>query len=83
MYLIQIYYTLEEIIREVSKKYHNQLITKTNFFIYKTLDDLMPVTDLDFNNYNDIITDYYGRPGYLIYRDKFIFFNLGISPTIP
>ena len=46
-----------------------------NFFIYKALDDLIPITQNDFNNFIDIIYDKNNRQGYLIYIDKYYIYQ--------
>ena len=46
-----------------------------NFFLYKALNDLIPETENDFNNFSDTIYDKYNTPGYIIYRGKFYIFQ--------
>ena len=45
------------------------------FFLYKALNDLIPESENDFNNFSDTIYDKYNIPGYLIYRGKFYIFQ--------
>jgi hypothetical protein len=45
------------------------------FFVYKALDELIPLTENDFNNFRDTIIDKHNRPGYLIYVDKYYIFQ--------
>jgi superfamily II DNA or RNA helicase len=45
------------------------------YFVYKALDKLIPITENDFNNFKDTIFDKYSRPGYLIYTDKYYIFQ--------
>ena len=46
-----------------------------NFFVQKALDELIPVTENDFNNFKDILYDKIYRPGYLIYLDTYYIFQ--------
>lgn len=84
MYLFKYAYTLEEIINFVKEKYDND----NNFdiyYIYKALDDLVPINDNDFNNIdNNIVKDKFNKLGYLIYiNNYYIFQPLTQSDNIP
>lgn len=46
-----------------------------DYYVYQALDNLIPITGNDFNNFRDTITDKYNRPGYLIYRNKYYIFQ--------
>jgi superfamily II DNA or RNA helicase len=46
-----------------------------DFFVFKALDELIPITENDFNNFKDTIYDKYNRPGYLIYVNNFYIFQ--------
>ena len=46
-----------------------------SFFVYKALDELIPISENDSNNFHDNIYDKFNVPGYLIYRDKFYIFQ--------
>jgi hypothetical protein len=46
-----------------------------DFFVQKALDELIPITENDFNNYKDILVDKSYRPGYLIYLDAYYLFQ--------
>ena len=46
-----------------------------DFFVQKALDELIPVTENDFNNYKDILVDKSYRAGYLIYLDGYYLFQ--------
>ena len=46
-----------------------------DFFVQKALDELIPVTENDFNNFKDIIYDKTYRSGYLIYLDGYYLFQ--------
>ena len=46
-----------------------------DFFVQKGLDELIPITENDFNNFKDIIYDKTYRAGYLIYLDGYYLFQ--------
>ena len=46
-----------------------------DFFVQKALDELIPVTENDFNNYKDVLVDKSYRAGYLIYLDSYYLFQ--------
>jgi len=46
-----------------------------DFFVQKALDELIPVTENDFNNFKDTLYDKTNRPGYLIYLDGYYLFQ--------
>jgi len=76
MYILQPVYTLQEINEYVRNSYdkdHHDLFDE--FFVYKALDDLIPVTENDFNNLKDTIIDRNNTQGYLIYRNKYYIFQ--------
>ena len=66
------YYTLKEIIKIIPE---NKLEFYDNYFVYKSLDSMIPITENDFNNFNDIIYNSYNIPGYLIYRDNYYIYQ--------
>lgn len=45
------------------------------FFVFKALDELLPVSENDFNNFKDIILDKYNRAGYLIFVNNYYVFQ--------
>jgi len=45
------------------------------FFVQKALDELIPVSENDLNNFKDIIYDKTRRAGYLIYLDGYYFYQ--------
>jgi superfamily II DNA or RNA helicase len=76
MYLIGYMYTLDNIIEYVEDSYNEEkkdLFDK--FFVYKALEELIPVTENDFNNFKDVINDKHNRSGYLIYINKYYIFQ--------
>jgi hypothetical protein len=46
-----------------------------DYFLDKALEDMMPKTENDYNNFKDTIYDKYNRPGYLIQRGKYYIFQ--------
>ena len=70
---VYLYKELEEIIKSSFKKRQEELFD--NYFLDKALEDMMPKSENDFNNYKDTIYDKYNRPGYLIQRDKYYIFQ--------
>ena len=68
--------TLNEIVSKVKKIYkgeQNELFEP--FFVYKALDELIPINENDFNNFQDTIYDKFNIPGYLIYRNNYYIFQ--------
>lgn len=76
MYKFNHVYVLSEIMDYVKKSIPS---TKTelfdDFYVYQALNDLLPVSNNDFNNFKDTIVDKFNRPGYLIYRKKYYIFS--------
>ena len=70
---VYLYKELDELIRNSYKKRQEELFD--NFFLDKALEDMMPKSENDFNNYKDTIYDKYNRPGYLIQRSKYYIFQ--------
>lgn len=76
MYKIKYAYTLENIIEYVKNTYKGEKRDLFDeFFIFKALDELIPVTENDFNNFRDTILDKFNRQGYLIYVDRYYIFQ--------
>jgi len=70
---VYLYKELEDLIRSSYKKLQEELFD--NYFLDKALEDMMPKSENDFNNYKDTIYDKYNRPGYLIQRSKYYIFQ--------
>ncbi len=79
MYLKKYVYTIYNILEYVKKHYHEDDDEKRDlfdeFFVYKALDELIPLDQNDFNNYTDTIIDKFNRQGYLIYINKYYIFQ--------
>ena len=76
LYYINFLYDLNTIVNYVKEMY---IIDKKElfdiFYVYKSLDDLMPITTNDFLNFRDSIHDKYNRIGYLIYVNGYYVFQ--------
>ena len=76
LYRLKYVYTLEQIVEYAKKNYPAKKINLfKEFFVYKALDELIPITENDFNNFRDTILDKYDRSGFLIYRNKYYIFQ--------
>lgn len=76
LYTIEFVYTLDKIIEYVKKSYKpHKRETFEEFFVYKALDELIPTTENELNNFSDTVYDKFGRPGYLIYVDMYYLFQ--------
>lgn len=76
MYIMGSIYTLDTILEHVKESYDNEKIDLFDeFFVFKALDELIPMTENDFNTYKDTIIDKHNRPGYIIYVDKYYIFQ--------
>jgi superfamily II DNA or RNA helicase len=76
LYYINFLYDLNTIVEHVKEMYK---IDKKElfdiFYVYKSLDDLMPITTNDFLNFRDSLHDKYNRIGYLIYVNGYYVFQ--------
>lgn len=76
LYKFRYVYTLEECINKIKKSYVGEKQDLFDeFFVFKALDDIIPITENDFNNFADTIYDKFNVPGYIIYRNKFYIFQ--------
>jgi DNA-directed RNA polymerase subunit H (RpoH/RPB5) len=76
LYMTDYVYNLETIVNYVKESYdENKKELFDNFFVEKALDELIPISENDFNNYKDIIYDKTSRAGYLIYLDGYYIFQ--------
>jgi superfamily II DNA or RNA helicase len=76
LYRIRYVYTIDQISDYVKSNYDkNKIDLFDPFFLYKAADELIPVTENDFNNFEDTIYDKYNTPGYLIFRDKYYIYQ--------
>lgn len=76
MYILDYAYKLEDIINKIKQKYDDdKKDIFDDFYVYKALDELIPITENDFNNFQDTIIDKHHKQGYLIYRGKYYIFQ--------
>lgn len=76
MYKFKYVYNLEEIMDYVKNSFKGeQYELFEEFFCYKALDELILISENDFNNFHDSIYDKFNVPGYLIYRERFYIFQ--------
>jgi len=76
MYKYKYIYVLDEIVDIVKNSFVGEKKELFEpFFVYQALDELIPITENDFNNFHDNIYDKYNVPGYLIYRKKYYIFQ--------
>ena len=69
-------FTYNEILEEIKKSFLNhQAELFDEFFLYQALEDMMPKTENDFNNFKDTIYDKYNKPGYIIQRKIYYIFQ--------
>lgn len=76
LYQLHHVYTLPQILKATKKSYpkeKKELFDKQ--YVYQGLDQLLPISENDFNNFQDTITDKFNRPGYLIYRGQYYLFQ--------
>ena len=76
MYLLNYMHLLTDIITFVKGSYPEEKKDLFDeFFVYKALDELIPINQNELNSYKDTIVDKNNRNGYLIFVDKFYIFQ--------
>ena len=70
---VYIYEEIENIIKKSYNDHQSKLFDK--YFIDQALEDLMPKTENDFNNFRTTVYDKFNKPGYIIQRDKYYIFQ--------
>lgn len=85
LYIKNYVYSLDKIINYVKNSYNDEKRELfDNFFVYKALDELIPITENDFNNFKDTILDKFNRQGYLIYNNgNYIFQPFDQNEDVP
>lgn len=76
LYRFKHVYMYNEIMDEIKKSFiQHQSELFEDYFLDQALEDMMPKSENDFNNYSDTLYDKYNRPGYLIQRGKYFIFQ--------
>jgi superfamily II DNA or RNA helicase len=76
LYMVGYVYNLKTITSYVEDSYSKaKKDLFDDFFVQKGLDELIPITENDFNNFKDIVYDKTRRAGYLIYLDGYYIFQ--------
>lgn len=76
MFITSPVYTLKDIVEYVKNSYNDEKQDLFDeFFVYKALDQMLPISENDFNNFKDTIVDKNNTQGYLIYRDEYYIFQ--------
>jgi hypothetical protein len=76
LFLMGYVYTIETIVNHVKSFYKEGKKDLFNeYYVYKGLDELIPISENDFNNFIDTVYDKYNRPGYLIYVNNFYIYQ--------
>ncbi len=69
-------YMYNEILDKIKNSFlKHQAELFEEYFLDQALEDMMPKTENDFNNYKDTVYDKYNRSGYLIQRGKYLIFQ--------
>ena len=69
-------YILDELEDKIKSSYIGEKAELFDeYFVHQALDELIPIDENDFNNFQDTIYDKYNKPGYLIYRNKYYIFQ--------
>lgn len=76
MFITNPVYTLRDIVDYVKNTYNDEKRELFDeFFVYKALDSLIPITENDFNNFKDTVVDKNNTQGYIIYRGEHYIFQ--------
>ena len=76
LYRFKHVYMYNEILEEIKKSFlQHQSELFEDYFLDQALEDMMPKSENDFNNYKDTVYDKYNRSGYLIQRGKYYIFQ--------
>jgi hypothetical protein len=76
MYRVKFDYTLEQILDYVKNSYSGEKQELfEEFSVYQALDEMIPLTENDFNNFKDTVFNKFNQPGYLIYISKYYIYQ--------
>jgi hypothetical protein len=76
LYRFKHVYLYEEMLEKIKKSFlpHQASLFDT-YFLDQALEEMIPRSENEFNNYKDTVFDKYNRPGYLIQRNKYYLFQ--------
>jgi superfamily II DNA or RNA helicase len=76
IYRYRYVYIIDEILDTVKNSFTGEKLELfEEFFVYQALNELIPISENDLNNFHDNIYDKFSVPGYLIYRSKYYIFQ--------
>jgi DNA polymerase III delta prime subunit len=76
LYRFKHVYLYDELVAKIKKDMNKKSLELfDNYFLDQAIEDIMPKTENDFNNFKDNIYDKFNRPGYIIQRDKYYIFQ--------
>lgn len=76
LYRFKHVYLYDELLKEIKKSFlPHQSSLFDSYFLDQALEEMMPKSENDFNNFKDTIFDKYNRSGYIIQRDKYYLFQ--------
>jgi len=75
-YRLRDYYNIKELERIIQSKYPEEKRDLFDiFFVYRALDELLPGSEEELQNFEDYVYNKYNVQGYLVYKDKFYIFQ--------
>lgn len=82
LFRVKYLYLLKDILNYVKNAYdNNKKDLFDDFFVFAALNQLIPISENDFNKFSDTIYDKYNRPGYIIYVSKYYIFQPFDQPS--
>ena len=76
LYRFKHVYLYDEILRIIKKFISKEKLELFDeYFLDQAIEDMMPKSENDFNNFNDTVYDKFNRPGYIIQRNKYFIFQ--------
>lgn len=85
LYRFKSVYIYDEILRKIKKSFTEKKADLfESFFLDKALEELMPESENEFNNFNNIIKDKYNRSGYLRqFNEYYVFQPFDENENVP
>lgn len=76
LYRFKHVYLYDEILQIIKKSLNKEKLELfDDYFLDQAIEDMMPKSENDFNNFIDTIYDKFSRPGYIIQRGKYYIFQ--------